>query len=331
MLKQAIYRLDDARRLLARKRAYLVAGSSEALKELPPGHWIGGTVSSVMSGRGPLVNGELVQVTTLPSYINRLVMKSYDSETISSIYDDCPEHGLTFLIVPAGSEVAARFALTAANSERQALYPLAGWLAAEGDKGGEVFFGTKVRGSAARAVAMHLELPPNMYAELNYINLFQAGEGPVIEFMAEGFSCREALVDGRETNLAAFLSENGFNPAYPLVADYCGSLINVGLAGIDREKGEVTFNSPVLPGVRYSPGHLAGNYSELLREGLARVDRERTIFACNSIFSTLTAGSAEGELIKEESEKLKGPLTAGEIAYHLLNQTYTYVSIIESR
>jgi hypothetical protein len=105
----------------------------------------------------------------------------------------------------------------------------------------------------------------------------------------------------------------------PLVADYCGAMINTSLQGIDPASRTVSFFAPVFEGVEYRlarpiAGYPAGFLRAMPRGGAG------ALFSCNCVLNYL-----QSKLEKRQIGDLVGPITFGEIAYQLLNQTLVYV------
>jgi len=65
------------------------------------------------------------------------------------------------------------------------------------------------------------------------------------------------------------------------------------------------------------------NYESLFNNRIARHKNKTAVFSCNCILNFLY-----GELENKKIEAFAGPITFGEIAYQLVNQTLVYVSII---
>jgi len=144
----------------------------------------------------------------------------------------------------------------------------------------------------------------------------QQGSGPAITFPSTGFSATTATIDGKAQNLAEWITRNGIDTKLPLVADYCGALVNVSIKGVDAAEGRVDFYAPVFSDSEYRMAE--GGIPELV-EG----DGKGTSFSCNCILNYLY-----GELEGKRTGNFTGPMTFGEIAYLLLNQTLVHMSIV---
>jgi len=131
-------------------------------------------------------------------------------------------------------------------------------------------------------------------------------------------------MDGVETRLSDYIVENGIDIQLPLVADMCGAMINTSVESVDAEAGRVRFYAPVFPGIDYRFAAPIGDYAA---EFARRVpDCDNICFACNCVLNYFY-----GELEGKRLGGLTMPMTFGEIAYQLLNQTMVYLTIKEKR
>jgi len=160
-------------------------------------------------------------------------------------------------------------------------------------------------------------------AKLGIINLFKQGKGDVITFPDGGFEIRRCYVNGAESNLAEYLVSKKIDTRLPLVADYSGAMINVSFQEVDAEKGVVKLYAPVFTGVKYRIAEpvadYIGSFGKALPKGI------QPVFSCNCILNFLYS-----ELEGKATPGMTGPVTFGEIAYQLLNQTLVYLTIEKS-
>ena len=106
------------------------------------------------------------------------------------------------------------------------------------------------------------------------------------------------------------------------MGDYAGACINVSFQSIDVDKGQVAFYAPVFTGIEYRLARPVGDYAAEFRRRLAEYDATGAVFSCNCILNFLF-GELEGKAIGG----VEGPVTFGEIAYQLLNQTMVVVRV----
>ena len=314
---------DEVTKRIANGEVLHIAGTEALLRKLPAGSWIGGSTEYFMTIDGGKVSGELLFVTAFNDA--RFSIKSYDTQRIDQIANDAFEHGFSIVILPFDSGVHRTYAEKASEFENMFLREIAGWvsglnLGAEGQTPVAVDgSGTSVYSD--RAVALHVEVPADKTVLINIVNIFeQDEESPIIEFTEEGFSATKCLVDGVETVLADYIAEYNIDTKLPLVGDYSGAGVNISFKAI--EGGVVYFYAPVFRNIKYAMAKNIGNYEDAFRDQLAGISDASAVFSCNCILNFLYGG-LEGKQI----ESFMGPITFGEVAYQLVNQTLVYVTV----
>jgi hypothetical protein len=251
--------------------------------------------------------------------------KLYDAESLKSVYEDGPR-GVSFIIVPATSPAHLSFAQEAQNYPGYLSKPLVGWVSGVhlddlGTVAPLVVDGRSRTFSAEQAVVMHASVADGRVANLDIVNLFSQGDGDTITFDEVGFGCEYANVNGERVRLASYLEGNKIDTRLPLVADYYGAAVNVSFQGIDADSKVVNFYAPVFPGIEYRVAKPVADYVASFEEAIP--DGVGTAaFACNCILNFLY-----GELEGHKTKDAVGPVTFGEIAYQLLNQTLVYVEV----
>jgi hypothetical protein len=176
------------------------------------------------------------------------------------------------------------------------------------------------------AVVMHAALPSKHIAEINYINIFEQGDGDTITFLQDGFSSSEAYINGVKTNFADYITKRNLDTRLPLVADYFGARLNVSFQSVDPSKHEVRFYAPVFAGVSYKHAKPLQDYVQQFTDMLPLHLSRHPAFSCNCILNYLYS-----ELEGKRTGKITGPATFGEVVYQLLNQTVAYLTITEIR
>ena len=159
---------------------------------------------------------------------------------------------------------------------------------------------------------MHVKLPADKFAEIDIINLFEQGEGDVIEFPESGFQVGDALINGQKQNFADYVLKNQLDTRLPLVADYNGAMVNISLQSIDEEQKLVNFYAPVFSGVNYKQAAPVNDYIKAFTKLLPEEGLNEKLFSCNCILNYLYS-----ELEGKKTGNLTGPITFGEIAYQL--------------
>jgi hypothetical protein len=329
IVRADLQRVEEVARQIRRGDALLLAGDEALLRQLPRGDWIGGTIPYFMTADGGTVDRERIFVNDLPFGLRCQGVRRYGAGDIDRVYSELPPSGFGVIILPASSPVHLAFALGAPTFDQFAVRPLIGWVSGIhldelGSKSPKVFDGSTGESSDEWAVVMHIGLPKGKVAELGVLNIFRDGGGPAIVFPATGFSAKEVTIDGRPQNFAAYLKKTGLDTRLPLVADYCGTAINVSYQAIDDENGEVFFYAPVFAGIPYRHAapvtDFVAEFSAQLPEDLAR----HVAFSCNCVLNFL-----HSHLEGKKTGNIACPITFGEVAYQLLNQTLAYVTITD--
>ena len=297
-----------------------IAGAPELLSTLPKGNWIGGSTVYFMTEAGGKVDREHLFCTTFPegSRATARHLATADLPTLAQGYQPA---GVTLVIIPAFSEAHARFAEDGAGYGDVFDQPLLGWVSGVhldeiGKVTPSVFDGAQGAKHEDGAVLLHVALPDGMQPSLDIVNIFKQGDdaGLVVSFPEAGFSARKAYVNGAEVDFSQYVTEKGIDTKLPLVANYAGALINVSFQSVDPEASSVAFYAPVFPGVEY---RLAAPQKDYAKTFAAQVGSAgEGSYSCNCILNYVY-GDMEGKL----TAGFTGPVTFGEIAYVLLNQT----------
>ncbi|MDR2578321.1 MAG: hypothetical protein LBC70_05865 [Chitinispirillales bacterium] len=301
-----------------------IAGAENLLRKLPKGNWTGGSTRYFMAKEGGKVTDELLFVTEFP--YGEFTIKSYDVYTIFKIAAEAYGNGFSIIIVPFDSDVHKLYAEKAAGFEDMFLKNIAGWVAGAGQnpnvagqtpitvngQTGEVF--------TDKAAVLHVRVPEDREVECGVVNIFSQDESsPVIEFPVSGFSVSKCLINGEETVFTDYLAKNGIDMRLPLVGDHSGNGVNVSFKSIGS--GTVSFYAPVFSGIKYKIAKPVADYTEEFSRRLSGLNA-KTVFSCNCVLNFLY-----GELEGKSMEHFTGPITFGEIAYQLVNQTLVYVSV----
>ncbi len=292
----------------------------------PRGEWIGGTIPYFMSDDGWHFTRDRVQVVLLPDFVTISSTKLYEPNELSSIPSDYTENGFSYIVIPAFSEAHQRFAKECSSWPHLFDSPLVGWITGVAlDDVGKVppmvVHGQTGELSASKAAVMHLEFPPDLYAQANIINLFHQGKGDTLTFPSTTFEINDCFVNGQRRNFAEYIATNSINIQQPLVADYMGAMVNVCFQQIDAKAGKVALYGPVFAGVEYKFADPVLNYETEFRDELESRNVQ-PLFTCNCIVNYVSAN-----LDGKKTGAVVGPVSFGEIAYMLLNQTLVYLTI----
>ena len=318
--------IAEAAALIKQGRCLAVAADETALAQLPRGHWIGGSIPYFMDATGGCSSRDHVFVSEIPRFAEPPRLRLCDVDALPMICHKAPDNGFTLVIIPAFSEAHERFAHDAPNYEDMYMKPLAGWIAGVhlddlGKRTPKVFLGETGEMSDQHAAVMDVTLPPEKMARIDIVNLFRQGEGDAITFPEAGFSAETCLINGKPTRFSEYLLARKIDTRLPLVADYCGAMINVSFKAVLADEKRVEFYAPVFPGQVYKVAAEVPDYVTAFQAALPK-GVEGLTFSCNCILNYLYS-NLEGK----RTGGITGPITFGEIAYQLLNQTLVYLVV----
>lgn len=325
-MRQVLYTVAEVKSKIEQGQGLLLAGDEESLRQLPAGKWIGGTIPYFVGEAGGLSTREKIYVTEIPDYVQSFQVKAYNTGDIAQVYQDIPENGFGFIILPASTEIHQAFALNAPAYQEFATKPLVGWISGVhltdlGKITPKVFDGERLQAMQDQAVVMHVKLNQGKFADIGILNIFEQSEGDTITFPCDGFSATDTYINGEKQNFANYLTANNVSTKLPLVADYYGVSVNISFQSVDIEKQEVVFYAPVFSGIRYRLARPVGDY---VKEFVGRIPANDSdiMFSCNCILNYLYS-----ELEGKKTGEITGPMTFGEVAYQLLNQTMVYLTV----
>jgi hypothetical protein len=321
-----VFRVDEVISMIKNGSVLALAGSESLLSKLPKGKWVGGTTPYFMGDNGGIHTNELIFVNNLSGHTVDFLIKSYSPQTISAIADDEFTNGYTLLIIPAFSLVHTSYAENAPQYKDIFNNPLLGWVSGIDQKETnrltpKVFNGMTGEVSDSMAVALHIKLEDRKIARIDILNPFAKGSGDRISFTKTGFNIKDAIINGESKSFADYLIENNIDIKLPLVADYYGAMINIGFQNIDYENKEVNVYAPVFKNIKYAMAAPIISYIAAFEELLQKKEIH-PVFSCNCLLNYLYA-----ELEGKKTGNIKGPITFGEIAYQLLNETLVYLTI----
>ncbi len=323
-----LHSLQETTEMIAEGRRLLIAGDQALLDRLPDGSWIAGTIPYFIGPEGGVVSRERLYVDELPTVVTDVRIASYGPDELASIPVGGFENGFSVVILPAASEAHLRYAREATEYPGLFHQPIVGWVAGVhlddlGNTRARAYAGSRTTGSDSRAVVLHAELPGGVLASADIVNLFRQGDGDSLTFEATGFNQGKVRVNGESQVFADYLHRIGHDSRLPLVADYFGAMINVSFQDVPDDGGPVALYAPVFSEVEYKLAAPVGDYESefaaLLPTGSAK-----PAFACNCILNFLYS-EREGK----KTGDISGPITFGEVAYQLLNQTMVYLTVHE--
>lgn len=323
---KTLYTVNEVTNLINAGESLFISGDEKLIKQLPKGKWIAGTIPYFMSEKGGLLTENELQVVTLPKNITDLKIQSYDKNELKNIPKDYMNNGFSYILIPAFSDSHITFAKDCFTYDGLFDRPLLGWisgfnLANIGSVTAKVVNGQTGEMSDQKAIVMHCNLPADQYAKINIINLFTQGKGDTLTFTSTGFEVTDCMINGEKRNLAEYLTTKKIDTQLPLVANYSGAMINVSFQAVDTAAKKVNLYAPVFPGVEYKIATPVENYEKNFKQELDKTNI-KPLVSCNCILNYLYA-NLEGK----KTGDITGPMTFGEIAYMLLNQTMVYLTI----
>lgn len=339
-MTRVLFSVDETKEMIRRGYHMLLAGDEVVLRQLPRGHWIAGTTPYFMGDEGGVISKDKILITGIPGYCLNTKIHVFDPDSISTVYHAIPENGFGFIMIPAFSDIHMAFALKAPNFPDFATKPLLGWISGIlldelGKNQPKVINGETGEVFSDKALLMAVQLPANKVADINILNIFKQGSGDTITFSENGFKTKEASINGVVQNFANYVLEKNIDTKLPLVADYSGAGINISIQAVDAENQEVSFYAPVFKDIPYKFAKPVENYfKDFMSEvfvgdfdefySTTDVNKKFVLFSCNCILNFLYS-NLEGL----KTGEMTGPITFGEVAYQLLNQTLVYLTIYD--
>ena len=315
--------IEETTDLINKGEILHIAADDSLLSRLPAGRWIGGTTPYFISEEGAIHTREKLSVTRI-DYAEDIRVAVYGKYNVFQIVEECYEDGLTMLILPYGAAVTAKYAKEAPEVEELLMHPTVGWVSGyDLNDGGEakVYDGTTGRSYTDRAVAMYIRLPEGRNAVINIVNIFEDDKtDPIITFPDNTLDVTTCSVNGQEVIFADYIRRKGIDTQMPLVADYNGVYINTSIKAV--ENGKVRLYAPVFKGQGYRFATKVDDYVTRLDGKIKAAGAVNPVFSCNCILNYLYGG-LEGR----NTMPYVGPITFGEIAYQLMNQTLVYCEI----
>lgn len=323
---QTLHSVDEVAALIESGAVLLLAGAGALLDRLPRGAWIGGTTPYFMSAeRGGCQTEDMILVTRLPETASAWHQSLVAADVLARFPETGPTNGFTVVILPGTSDIVGRYAVESHGWPLLYRRPIIGWSAGVSlDRIGldrpKVYDGASGTSSTEDAVVLHVALPDTHYAEMDFINAFEPGDGPALTFDEAGFGSSGMRVDGTPMSLRDYVTAHDIDVRLPLIADYNGAYVNVAVAPHGEGDGMQLF-APVFPGIEYRFARPVADFEDRF----ARMSYATGItpaYACNCI-NNYTYGSLEGK----QTGAVTGPVAFGEIAYILLNQSMVYLNI----
>jgi len=318
----------EAAGLIRSGAVLVVAGAEALLMGSPRGRWVGGTTAYFIADGGGTSDTTHLFCSVIDAAEDaRVVVLPPDQ--LGHVTAGRYANGFSYLLLPARSEAHRRYALEAPGFPGLYDQPLMGWIAGVhldeiGRSAAKVVDGSTGMAFDNAGAALHVQLPSRLAAEVDIVNIFSPGDGPAIVFPGTGFSVNACTLDGKPGSFARAIAESGGDMRLPLVADYAGAMINVSIQSVDAGTGEVQLYAPVVAGETYHLARPIADIGAAYSAGVGAPDGAGNMLSCNCILNFLYAG-LEGK----RTGGFVGPVTFGEIAYNLVNQTLVHLELTE--
>ena len=326
-MKGQLYTLEEVIAFIKQGFVLSVAGDENILKQLPLGNWIGGTIPYFMDSDKGKLNTDLIFVNRLTVQDNSFKILVYNEDNISNIVMNSYDNGYTLIIIPPFQKVHENYALQAEDLDGIYNNPIVGWIAGTDLNGNDIpktFNGLTGETYEDKAIAIHVELPENQFAQLDIVNIFDTDKNTdEIKFYSDSFEVSSCMINGKDTNFAEYILANNIDTKFPLTADYSGASINVSIKEVNNESEKVSFFAPVFKSKTYHFSKPLDNYVQRF-ENQTKELSEDSEFSCLCILNYVY-----GELENKTIANFTGPATFGEVAYVLLNQTLVTLNINE--
>lgn len=316
--------LEEAVAMINEGKILHFAADDSLLKKLPKGKWIGGTTPYFMSEEGGIQTKDRLFADVL-DFASEAKISVYGKYNVFQIVEDCYDNGLILIIMPYGSAVATKYAREAPEVEELLMHPTIGWISGfDLETGGEarVYDGETGEAFTDKAVVMHIGLPEEKSAMINMINIFSDDKtDPVIRFSDNELDIRRCTVNGQEVDFSEYIRKKRTDAKLPLVADYNGAYINTSVREVSD--GKVSLYAPVFKDVEYRFAVNVDDYAKEFRDRIDSAGARQPVLSFNCILN-YQYGKLEGR----KTPPYTGPVTFGEVAYQLLNQTLVYCEIL---
>jgi hypothetical protein len=316
--------LNEAVKIIAQGKFLSIAADESLLSKLPKGNWIGGTTPYFITEEGGMLSKEKLYIDEINGAVECRIAV-YDKDSLFEFTKDAYPNGYCLIVVPFASDIAVLYAKESPNESALYVTPTIGWITgfdlAAAAKA-KVFDGVTGLSYEDKAIVLHVRVPDEKTAVLGIVNIFEADKtSPRIEFTEDTLTIRKCLVDGFEVDFAEYLTDNGIDTQLPLIADYNSVNVNVSIKAV--APGGVDLYAPVFTGKTYYFAAPVTDYSASFKKKITALTDGCPVFSCNCILNYLY-GSLEGKT----TPPFSGPVTFGEIAYQLLNQTLVYIQIV---
>jgi hypothetical protein len=314
--------------LILAGRILVLAGAEADLSRLPRGRWIGGTAASFITAAGGQEADGRIFYSDLTGIARNVRLHHFNLSEMRRIGRLHPLNGFTIAIIPGFSELLTGVCAEILNYDGLYNAPLFGWISAVdpsqlGRMRPKSFFAGAPAGSTEHAAVMSVSLPHDLFVQLQIANLFGPGTGPEIRFAKPGYLAEgDCLIGGKPDNLARYIEAENIDRRLPLVSDHEGALINISIISSDAQTGRATFLAPVNPALTYRFAADILDYRCEFSSAMNELHKGSAALSCVCVQNYEHAG-----LRQSTGLPFQGPVTFGQIAYGVVNQTLACLTI----
>ncbi|MCL1997322.1 MAG: hypothetical protein FWG65_00970 [Turicibacter sp.] len=319
---------EETAELILANKVLHIAGSEQLLRKLPIGNWVGGSTEYFMTTTGGVISDERLLVAAFDC--SDFSIRTYDLATIKHIATNTFDDGFSIALLPVESPIHREFSANATFYNGMFIKALVGWVTGTNpDKPEQVPLVVNGKtGEIFTDKAVVLGIQTGKTTIINIVNIFEEDKNsPTItfkEFFDKGFLVEYCFVNGKKTVFADYLESHNIDAKLPLIGRFAGANLNTSIWSI--QDGKVHFASPIFGDMEYRFAKPIPDYEAAFIEKLNGLTSEKPLFSVNCI-GNFWHGRLEGKLSDAIAATFVGPVSFGEIAYQLVNQTLVYVTV----
>ena len=329
-MKNQCLTLEQTIKLIEENKVLVISANDNLLQQLPKGNWVAATIPYFYfeNKKGKKDTTRLI-VSDFTEIISNFKIITYKEYELYNFVKNSFENGFNFIVMPALTSIHLSFALEAPIYANLSEIPLTGLIAGADldefaeNQASKVYNGLLGESYDDSAVMLHVELPKDKKARVEIVNCFVPDTSCTIRVEEDTFRVSDCIIDDKEENLADYFIRTNYDTRFPITCDYGDKIVNVGIQNIDKEKREVVLYGPMFDVFNYHLSLPIPDYPTVFRQKMKELEEKEKnmIYNCNCIQNYIN-----GEL-DQQATGFTGAATFGEIAYQLVNQSFTYLAL----
>ncbi len=329
-MKNQFLTLQETITLIEENKVLVISADDTLLQQLPKGNWVAATIPYFYfeGEKGKKDTTKLI-VSDFTEIISNFKIITYKEYELYNFVSNSFENGFNFIVMPALTPIHLSFALEAPIYTDLYKNPLTGLIAGDDldefdeNQVSKVYNGLLGESYNENAVMLHAELPSNKKARVEIVNCFVPDTSCTIRVEEDTFRVTDCTIDGEKDNLADYFIRTNYDTRFPITCDYGDKIVNVGIQNIDKEKREVVLYGPMFDVYNYHLSFKIPDYPKVFKQKMKELEEteKNMIYNCNCIQNYVN-----GEL-DQQTTGFTGAATFGEIAYQLVNQSFTYLAL----